>query len=355
MRATIHRTGLRRNHLVFAMVAGLAVVGCATLAPSTSQPGATGAASPSAAPTASAGPTPPGLIAVGTFSPPASVCAGVAEWIGVPPLIKRLGEAWNGTDFATRRAILDEVWAEDGLYQDPFSDGVVGRDALATVMRDGVGPGQYVELLRWDPAADMHHGAIRLAWRHCCPNGASLLEGTDMATVGADGRISRVVSFWSRYVEEPAEFACDGPRISTAPSPDASHAETQCKGRDVDWSGQPAISQDYGNAWNERDAVARRAILDRIWAVNGTYADPLVESPVVGPDGIDGEIAGLLEGGFGEYFEPRPIADGDVHHGHLRMPWTYCDAAGNVVWVGEEIVELDPAGRILHDFGFFKF
>ena len=335
---------------IILLAAGVVAAACQGLPTPSERPGAD---ETSAAP--SPLPTPPGLAIVGgPFVAPTQVCAGPKPWTGVPGLVVRLAEAWHEHDGVKRRPILDEVFAEDGLYQDPYGFPTNGRDAFWAVMGYGVAPGQYIELLAWDDA-DIHHDTIRMAWRHCCPSGLSLLEGTDIATVGPDGRFSRIVSFWSRYVDEPAEGACDGPRITTAPSsPPASDAARQaCQGSDVDWSGVPPVAQGYGKAWNERDPEARRALLDEVWAEDGTYVDVMHEAPVRGRDAFDAEIGGFIDADFGAYFEPRPTVDGDSHNGFLRMPWTFCDDAGNVVWVGEDIADLDADGRIAKLVGFF--
>ena len=325
----------------------------------------TPAASPVASTTARASasaaaalPTPPGTwIVDGGFVAPVEACAGgPTKWTGVPAIVARLADAWHEHDFAKRRAILNEVWAEDGDYHDPYGGDAGGRDALNAIMGFGVAPGQYIELRSWDES-DMQQGSIRMAWRHCCPSGLSLLEGVDLLTLGSDGRIERDISFWSHFVEEPAEGACDGPRATSMPSnaPSGDPAMTSCQGPDVDWSALPDIAQRYGKAWNERDPAARRALIDEIWAEDGTFADQTYETPIVGRETFSHEIGLFQEAGFGAYFEPRPMAEGDAHNDHLRIPWTYCDADGNVVWVGEDIAELDAEGRMRRVLSFFVF
>ena len=304
-------------------------------------------------------PTSPGTAIVGgPFVAPVEACAGAREWTGVPSLVIRLADAWHEPDYRRRLAILESIWNDDTVYQDPYGDTAIGLDALAGVMGYGVTPaqGQYLEL-RSSDASDMHHGAIRMAWRHCCPSGFSILEGTDILSIGPDGKVTEDVSFWERYVEEPAEDACTGPRLTsapaTAPSDDAGTAS--CSGPDVDWSSMPPVAQGYGKAWNERDATKRRAILDEVWAIDGTYADPTVSTPIAGRQAFADHLGEFFEAGFGEYFEPRAMAEGDFHHQRIRMPWTYCDANDQVVWVGEDIAWLDGEGRITRDLGFFIF
>lgn len=331
-----------------------ATVGCIA-APSTgSVPSqATPPAASSAPPPTISEPTPPGLDVVGVFTRPAMACAGPTDWIGVPNLVRRLADAWHERDAAARRGILDEVWGEDAVYHSSYGDRVIGRDAMSDVMGFGLGPGQYIELRGWDDA-DLHHDTVRLAWRACCPSGLPLVEGTDFVAIGPDGRIARVVSFWGRFVEERAEVACDAPGGNQSPvDPPAAAPADVCNGPDVDWSAWPETAQVYGKAWNERDAAARRGLLDEVWADDGTYADLYIQEPLVGREAFSEEIGEFLEAGFGAYFEPGPSVDGDFHHGFLRLPWTYCNAVGDVVWIGEDLVELDADGKMAAVLTFF--
>ena len=356
---TPHRSRSRTAR--FGILFATAVVIGACQAP----PGSAGSGSPVAstvaaasASTAPALPTSPGTgIVDGGFVAPVEACAGgPTAWTGVPAIVARLADAWHEHDSVKRRAILDEVWAEDGEYHDPYGGDANGRDGLNAIMGFGVAPGQYIELRSWDES-DMQQGSIRMAWRHCCPSGLSLLEGVDLLTLDSDGRIARDISFWSHFVEEPAEGACDGPRVTAPPSnaPSDDPATTSCNGPDVDWSALPPVGQGYAKAWNERDPAARRALLKTVWAEDGTFADQTYETPIVGRETLAHDIGMFQEAGFGAYFEPRPIAEGDVHHGYLRLPWTYCDADGNVVWVGEDIAELNAAGLIRRVLSFFVF
>ena len=138
-------------------------------------------------------------------------CAGIgtADWSIYPAIVRLWGDAWMAPDDATRAEILEEVWAEDGFYADPYVEApVIGREALAAHMAYGMGPGQYVEVSAWTPA-DRHHDRLRIRWRHCCPSGVSLLQGTDVGEIDADRRLERVTSFWNNEVELPADAACD--------------------------------------------------------------------------------------------------------------------------------------------------
>ena len=109
---------------------------------------------------------------------------------------------------AARRKILNEVWAVDGHYVNPYVEApVIGREALADHMAYGMGPGQYVVVTAWTEA-DEHHDRVRIRWRACCPSGLTLLEGVDIGEIASDRRLARMTSFWNNEVDLPADAAC---------------------------------------------------------------------------------------------------------------------------------------------------
>lgn len=126
-----------------------------------------------------------------------------------------------------------------------------------------------------------------------------------------------------------------------------------CRDREVDWSILPTVGEHYRKAWNERDAAARLAVLEQAWADDGSFVDSSLELPVVGRDSLSALIGNFHIARAGVYFEPLPWVEGDGHHGHLRMPWRLCNAAGEVLLEGEDIAVLDAAGRIREATGFF--
>jgi hypothetical protein len=102
--------------------------------------------------------------------------------------------AWNETDAAKRRALIERCWGDDALYCDPVSDGR-GRDAL-----DGFGaamharqPGARIEMTS---GIDQHHNQIRFSWAFIAADGSRPIEGIDAGEIGPDGRISRIVGYW---------------------------------------------------------------------------------------------------------------------------------------------------------------
>ncbi len=108
-------------------------------------------------------------------------------------LVQRYLAAWNETDAGARRAVLEEVFAEDGVYTDPLVS-VRGRDGLDAAI--AAVQGQFGGLVfSFGGAVDAHHDIARFVW-HLGPEGAEpVVVGFDVVQVGEDGRISRVLGF----------------------------------------------------------------------------------------------------------------------------------------------------------------
>jgi hypothetical protein len=179
--------------LAAVFVLGLTVVACGSPPPAASSPteprSSTGTAHPSAE---------------------ADFCVGrerALGWDRVPPIIRRLGDAWMAPDQPTRLAVLKEIWADGGVYVNAFDEGlVVGRQAVADYMAFGMAD-NYLEITDWKPIY-LHNDRVQIRWRDCCPNGTILLTGTEYGEFDSDGRFSRVTSFWDHDIEEVAADAC---------------------------------------------------------------------------------------------------------------------------------------------------
>ena len=118
-----------------------------------------------------------------------------------PDLAGRYLAAWNATDPAARRTLVEEVFAEDVRYTDPMAD-VAGRDGLeATIAAvQAQFPGW---VFRLAGPADAHHHQLRFTW-HLGPDGAEPpVIGSDVAVTDGDGRIRTVLGFLDR-VPSPA-------------------------------------------------------------------------------------------------------------------------------------------------------
>lgn len=107
-------------------------------------------------------------------------------------LITRYLAAWNETDAAARRALIEEIWTEDGVYTDPLAV-AVGRDAIdATIAAvQGRFPGFVFTLAG---PVDAHHDIARFTWNLGPAGAEDLVVGFDVAVI-VDGRISTVHGF----------------------------------------------------------------------------------------------------------------------------------------------------------------
>jgi hypothetical protein len=142
--------------------------------------------------------------------PQAASCVGREQslgWDGAPTLVRRLGDAWMAPDEATRLAVLEEIWADDGVYVNAFDEElVVGRQAVAEYMAFGLAD-TYLEITDWKPIY-FHNDRVQIPWRDCCPSGSILLTGTEYGEIDSAGRFSRVTSFWDHAIVEVAAEAC---------------------------------------------------------------------------------------------------------------------------------------------------
>ena len=109
-------------------------------------------------------------------------------------LVETYGAAWGETDEDARRALLERVWADDGVYCDPTAR-VEGREAFVAHIGEfqALMPGHHLELTS---GIDVHHGWIRFGWRLVAPDGALVLDAMDVGTLDADGRLTRIVGFF---------------------------------------------------------------------------------------------------------------------------------------------------------------
>ena len=108
-------------------------------------------------------------------------------------VIERYLDCWNETDPATRRTLIEEVWAPDASYTDPLAE-VTGRAAIdATIAAvQGQFPGFVFTLAG---PVDTHHRQTRFSW-NLAPEGAEpVVVGSDVALTGPDGQIVAVFGF----------------------------------------------------------------------------------------------------------------------------------------------------------------
>lgn len=100
---------------------------------------------------------------------------------------------WNEGDPDKRRALIDQVWTDDGRYVDPLAvaDGKDAIDATIAAVQE-----QFAGLaFRLGGPVDAHHDLARFTWE-LGPTGADpVVIGFDVAVLGDDGRIQTVHGF----------------------------------------------------------------------------------------------------------------------------------------------------------------
>ncbi|MFB7472959.1 nuclear transport factor 2 family protein [Kitasatospora sp. NPDC056184] len=111
-------------------------------------------------------------------------------------LAARYLAAWNETDPAARRKLVDEAWAEDGSYTDPLA-AVTGREGVDALL--GAAQAQFPGLVFTLGPVDAHHNIARFTW-NLGPAGAEepLVIGFDVLVADAEGRIASVLGFLDR-------------------------------------------------------------------------------------------------------------------------------------------------------------
>jgi hypothetical protein len=106
---------------------------------------------------------------------------------------------------------------------------------------------------------------------------------------------------------------------------------------------------DYAQAWLETDPVARRALLERCWAQDGVYCDPIGRA--TGRDGLAAHIGGFQAQQPGARLEV--VSGVDEHDGYVRFAWRLLAPDGSVALEGTDFGELDGDGVLRRIIGFF--
>ena len=113
--------------------------------------------------------------------------------MAVDDVVRAYGAAWNEPDEAARRKLLDEAWADDGVYCDPM-----GRaEGRAGLVEHIAGFQQQFADHRIDitSAVDEHDGFLRFTWVMQGPDGA-VMDGIDFGELAPDGRLRRITGFF---------------------------------------------------------------------------------------------------------------------------------------------------------------
>ena len=109
------------------------------------------------------------------------------------------------------------------------------------------------------------------------------------------------------------------------------------------------IVDTYLAMWNEPDADRRAGLIERAWAADAGYVDPVLEAE--GPAALSDMVAGVHDKFPGHRFRLRSGID--LHHERLRFAWDLAGPDGTVAVAGIDVGELAPDGRLRRITGFF--
>jgi len=110
-----------------------------------------------------------------------------------------------------------------------------------------------------------------------------------------------------------------------------------------------AIVDDYLSVWNETDASARRAKIEKLMAADAVYVDPLAS--VSGRDGFDQLVQGAQDQFKGLTFVRGTTFD--THHNVARFTWDLVPAVGaEAIVVGFDVAVVGDDGLITSVSGF---
>ncbi|MDQ3964582.1 MAG: nuclear transport factor 2 family protein [Actinomycetota bacterium] len=116
------------------------------------------------------------------------------------------GRAWLTKDPDERRRLLEECFAEDGLFVDPTGPVIArGRQALfqhisglwgdTASLEHQVGSGSSIRVEAVGRVEENLDGWFRFRFRWHTPEGQTVMMGTDFGRVSADGRFELIVVF----------------------------------------------------------------------------------------------------------------------------------------------------------------
>jgi hypothetical protein len=109
------------------------------------------------------------------------------------------------------------------------------------------------------------------------------------------------------------------------------------------------IIDTYIDSWNETDADARAALIDKAWVADGArYRDPLLEA-----DGLAGlnDMIATVQTHYPDHVMSR-TSGVEVHHDLARFGWALTAPDGNVFVAGFDVAQLADDGRIVSIAGF---
>lgn len=105
----------------------------------------------------------------------------------------------------------------------------------------------------------------------------------------------------------------------------------------------------YFAMWNEANADERSRHIQRAWAPDAAYRDPLLEAD--GHEALSTMVAAVQANYPGHRF--RLTTGLDAHHNFVRFGWELAVPGGAAAGAGIDIGELDGDSRLMRVTGFF--
>lgn len=109
--------------------------------------------------------------------------------------------AWHERDEVARRHLLEQTWADDGVYADPGGT-IEGRAALIEAIADfhERRPDVRIELRSSVDGFGLH---FRFLWATVDGDDRVLREGLDVGQLDEDGRIKSIIGFYGVTPQPP--------------------------------------------------------------------------------------------------------------------------------------------------------
>lgn len=104
----------------------------------------------------------------------------------------------------------------------------------------------------------------------------------------------------------------------------------------------------FFSAWGTEDAATRSAAIDRAVKPKGTYADPMTDTPLEGPEAIGDYVSGFTPNAPGA---TATVVDTQERHGWIRATVVFRMADG-MAQNGQYFLRLAASGKIAEMIGF---
>ncbi|CAB3757385.1 nuclear transport factor 2 family protein [Paraburkholderia humisilvae] len=109
-----------------------------------------------------------------------------------------------------------------------------------------------------------------------------------------------------------------------------------------------ALIDRYFDIWNETDSRRRQVLIEKTWASDATYVDPLLSAQA--HDGIDAMIRAVHERFPHHTFRRTTAVDGFADR--LRFSWELSTPDGVSIVKGSDFGQVDADGRLRAVTGF---